>query len=125
MFARFSQFWIKNPIITIIFIILTIVGGALSWLIIPKQFNPDISAPTYSIVMTAPGYSAKQIYDYIVKPAENILADMEDLDHVYSTTKRDYGALTVSFKAGTDSEKAVTRLTNKLLTQINTKPDWV
>ena len=125
MFAKFSRFWIENPIITWIFILIALLGGTISWLIIPKQFNPDISAPTYSIVMTAPGYSAKQIYDYVTKPTENILSDMEDLDHVYSTTKRDYGALTVSFKAGTDTEKAVTRLTNKIMTQINTKPSWV
>ena len=101
------------------------MGGTISWLIIPKQFNPDISAPTYSILMTAPGYSSKQIYDYVTKPTENILSDMEGLDTIYSTTARDYSVLTVAFKAGTDTETAVTRLTNKIMTKIYTKPTWV
>ena len=125
MFAHFSKFWIKNPIITQIFILLAILGGALSYFLVPKQYNPDISAPTYNIIMKAPGYEAKQIYDYVVKPTENKLADLEDLDKISSVSNRDYGVITISFKAGTETEKAITRLTNRLLTQIDTKPEWV
>ena len=125
MFAKFSRFWIENPIITQIFILLAILGGALSYMLVPKQYNPDISAPTYNILMQAPGYEAKQIHDYIVKPTENKLADLEELDKISSVSHRDYGAITISFKAGTDTQKAVSLLTNRLLTQIDTKPAWV
>lgn len=125
MFAKFSEFWIRNPILTAIFILLSVLGGAVSWLAIPKQYNPDISAPTYHVALAAPGYGAREISEYVVKPTEAKLREMEGVEHVYSVSARDYGAITVSFYAGTDVEKAVTRLTNKLMTQIDTKPSWV
>lgn len=123
MFWKFSEFWIKNSKITIIFMIVSMIAWVISWLIIPKQYNPEITAPAYNIVIPAPGFSVKDINEYIIKPVENKLNEIDWLEHIYSISKKDYWALTVSFYVWTDREKATTRLYNKISEIIASKPD--
>lgn len=60
MVARFTEFFLKNEKITFILILIIAVFGFLSYLLLPKQYNPSIVAPAFLIEIPASGYSARE-----------------------------------------------------------------
>ncbi len=122
MISKFAKFWIENTKITIVFMILAIIVGVFSWIVIPKQYNPDIVVPAYNIIVPAPWFSAQEVRNLIVKPLEDKMWEVQDVEHVYWVSAKDYGAVMVSFYVWTDKEKATTRLYNKIFSNINLKP---
>ncbi len=114
MFSKFANFWIKNWKITFIFILVCIIGWVAAWFLLPKQYNPDITAPAFSIYIPAYGYSSDEVKEYVIKPMENKLYEIEDMEHIYSIADKNYWFISVSYKVWTDKEKATTRLYNKL-----------
>lgn len=60
MVARFTEFFLQNEKITFIFILIISVFGFLSYILLPKQYNPSIVAPAFLIEIPAYGYSAKE-----------------------------------------------------------------
>ena len=125
MLEKFIKFWVKNWKITLMFIIIVFLWGILSWIMIPKQYNPDIVVPAFEIIVPAPGYSSQEVQQLVVKPFENKLNEIEGVEHIYSVANRDYAAIMVMYYVGTDKEKATTRLYNKINSSIDIKPLWV
>jgi len=125
MIKKFAQFWIDNPKVTIVLMLVTVLWWILSYIIIPKQYNPDIPVPAFSIIVPAPGYSAKQVEHLVVEPLEDKIAEIKDVDHIYWMAMKDYGMVMVSFEVWTDKEKATTRLYNKIFENLPNKPIWV
>ena len=122
MIRKFTEFWIKNGKITVIFMIIFMIWWIFSWLVIPKQYNPDIIVPAFNIIVPAPWYNAKEVENLIVKPLENKLMEIEWVEHVYWVAHADRGAVMVSFYVWTDKEKATTRLYNKIFANIDLSP---
>lgn len=60
MIARFTGFFIKNEKITLILILIISVFGILSYLLLPKQYNPSIVAPAFVIEVPTYGYSSSE-----------------------------------------------------------------
>jgi len=54
MIKKFAQFWLENTKVTIVLLIVTIITGIASYIFIPKQYNPDIPLPGYTIMVPAP-----------------------------------------------------------------------
>jgi len=77
MFKKFAAFWIENAKLTWLFIGSVFAIGIFSWLIIPKQYNPDIVVPAFQITVPAMGFSSEQTHQLVTKPLENILAGLE------------------------------------------------
>ena len=125
MIKKFAKFWIDNPKVTIVLMLVTVLGWILSYILIPKQYNPDIPVPAFSIMVPAPWYSAKEVEHLVVEPLEDKIAEIKDVDHIYWMAMKDYWLVMVSFKVWTDKEKATTRLYNKIFENLPNKPIWV
>jgi multidrug efflux pump subunit AcrB len=54
MIKKFAQFWIENSKVTIVLLIITVLAGIGSYIMIPKQYNPDIPVPAFNIIVPAP-----------------------------------------------------------------------
>jgi len=54
MIKKFTQFWLENTKVTIVLLIVTVIAGTGAYIFIPKQYNPDIPVPAYSIIVPAP-----------------------------------------------------------------------
>ncbi len=122
MISKFTRFWIENSKITVVFMILTLIIWVFSWIVIPKQYNPDIVVPAYNIIVPAPWFSSEEVRNLIVKPLEDKMWEVQWVEHVYGIANKDYWAVMVSFYVWTDKEKATTRLYNKIFSNINLKP---
>ena len=125
MIKKFAQFWIENAKITVVMILVTVFAGIGSYIIIPKQYNPDIPVPAFNVIVPAPGFSTKEVENLVVQPLEDKIDEIKDIDHIYGVSMQNYGVVTVQFKVWTDKEKATTRLYNKIFENMGQKPIWV
>jgi len=125
MIKKFAQFWIDNAKVTIVLILVTVFAGVGAYIMIPKQYNPDIPVPAFNIIVPAPGYSTKEVEHLVVEPLEDKIAEIQDMDHIYGVSNKDFWVVTAQFKVGTDKEKATTRLYNKIFENLGKKPLWV
>ena len=125
MIKKFAQFWIDNAKVTIVLILITVIAGIGSYILIPKQYNPDIPVPAFNIIVPAPWFSAKEIEHLVVEPLEDRINEIKDIDHIYWISNPNFGVVMVQFKVWTDKEKATTRLYNKIFENLGQKPIWV
>jgi len=125
MFANIAKFFIENSKLTLVLVIITLLSWIWSYFLIPKQYNPTIVVPAFSIVVPANWLTSDEVSKYIVSPLENKIMELEWIDEVYWTAGDNYGAAMVKFKVGQDAEKAKIRLQQKLQENMWLKPLWV
>ena len=125
MIKKFAQFWIENAKVTIVMLLITVFWGIGAYLVIPKQYNPDIPVPAFNIIVPAPGFSTKEVENLVVEPLEDKVNELRWIDHVYGVANKDFWVVTVQFKVGFDKEDATTLLYNKIFENLGKKPIWV
>lgn len=125
MFSSLASFFIKNWKLTFVLIILMMITWISSYLVLPKQYNPQITLPAFEISLKAGNLSNKEISKFIVSPMENKIMELDWIDKVYWTAWDWYAWLMVQFNVWVDIEKAKVRLIQKLDENIWLKPLWV
>ncbi len=122
MFAKIAKFFIENSKLTIVLVMVTLLSWIWSYFLIPKQYNPTIVVPAFSIFVPANWLSSKEVSRYIISPLENKIMELEWIDEVYWTAWDNYWAAMVKFKVWQDAEKAKIRLQQKLQENMDLKP---
>ena len=125
MFSKFAEFFIKNAKLTSVIVIIVFLSGIISYIKLPKQYNPEIVAPAFNIFLKAPSLSSEDIQKYIISPLENKLMELEGMDEIYSTAGEWYASVLAKFDVGIDKEKAKIRINQKIGENIDLKPFWV
>ena len=111
----FTKMFVMNSKLTLLLIIFFFIWGIFSFIITPKQYNPDIVAPAFNIITDFPGATVKEVDELLTKPMEDALMDIDGVDEVF--TQSISGArsiLTVKFFVGEDMEKSKIKLIQKL-----------
>ena len=104
--------------------LLAIVGllfGLFAVMITPREEDPQINVTFANVFVPFPGASAEQVESLVSTPAEQVLSEIEGLEHVYSTSLPGMAVLTVQYKVGEDRTAALVRLYNK----ISSNQDWL
>jgi len=114
----------KSFLITEITPLLAIVGfllGIFAVIITPREEEPQINVTFANVFIPFPGASAKEVEQIISSPAEQIISELEGLEHVYSVSTPGMSILTVQFEVGQDRTQAIVRLYNA----IYSNQDWL
>ena len=92
-----------------VFVLLTLIlaVGALAFLTIPKESQPDIDIPIMLISVGHSGISPEDSERLIVRPLEKRLRTVEGLTKVTSIAGEGFAHLTLEFDAGFDAEQAL------------------
>lgn len=104
--------------------LLAIVGlllGLFAVLVTPREEDPQINVTFANVFIPFPGASAEQVESLVSTPAEQVLSEIEGLEHIYSTSLPGMSVLTVQYKVGEDRTAALVRLYNK----IASNQDWL
>lgn len=104
--------------------LLALVGlllGLFAVMVTPREEDPQINVTFANVLVAFPGASAEQVENLVSTPAEQVLSEIEGLEHVYSTSLPGMAVLTVQFKVGQDRTAALVRLYNK----IASNQDWL
>jgi multidrug efflux pump subunit AcrB len=115
--ARFFQGSQLTPLLALVAFLL----GALAVAVTPREEEPQINVTMANVLIPFPGASARDVETLIATPAEQVLAQMTGVDHVYSVSRPGLAVLTVQFEVGVPHTEALVRLYNT----VNSNRDWV
>ncbi|MDC2889888.1 efflux RND transporter permease subunit [Psychrosphaera algicola] len=113
--AKLAQ---NNPITPIVALLIVILG-VVAILITPKEEDPQIDVTMVDVYLSAPGYSAREVETLISTKAENAMAQIAGVDHVYSTSMADNAVITVQFKVGIKRQEALVKSWNQVMTELH------
>ena len=99
---KITNFAVKNYQFTLIIFLLFAVVGVLTLFTMPRSEDPTIHPPEYLITVIYPGTSPKDMEEQVVKPIENKIYGLENIDKMLTTVEDGVAAIQVKFKYGVD-----------------------
>ena len=118
------QFAIRYPVTTTVAVILVSLFGLVSLMKLPIQLTPDVSKPEITIATRWQGASPKEVEREIVDKQEEQLKGVEGLEKMFGESSYDSAEIILRFPAGTNTETALLRVSNRL-NQVKEYPDEV
>ncbi len=97
-----TRFAIKNPVITAMFFIGLAVYGTMSYFALGRNLFPNIQFPYVFVSAGYPGASPSEMEKLVIKPIEDQLNGMENLDRMTATAQEGSATIVARFKMGTD-----------------------
>jgi hydrophobe/amphiphile efflux-1 (HAE1) family protein len=106
---------INRPILAMVLSIVLLIVGALAYTSLPVAEYPQVAPPTVVVTTQYPGASAQTVSDTVATPIEQEINGVEDMLYIYSqATSNGQLNITVTFKLGTDLDKAQVLVQNRV-----------
>jgi hydrophobe/amphiphile efflux-1 (HAE1) family protein len=106
---------INQPILAMVLSIVLLIVGAIAYTTLPVAEYPQVVPPTVVVTAQYPGASAQTISDTVAAPIEQQINGVEDMLYLYSqATSNGLLTITVTFKLGTDLDKAQVLVQNRV-----------
>ncbi len=110
-----GQLSINRPILAMVLSIVLLIVGAIAYTTLPVAEYPQVVPPTVVVTTTYPGASAQTVSDTVAAPIEQQINGVEDMLYLYSqATSNGQLNITVTFKLGTDLDKAQVLVQNRV-----------
>src|SRR4029077_5446660 len=123
---NFSNFFIRRPIFAGVVSGIILLLGLLALGRLPISEYPEVVPPTIVGRATYPGANPKTIAETVASPLEQSINGVEDSLYMFSQATPDgVLALTVTFKLGTDIDKAQVQVQNRVAQVLPKLPEEV
>src|SRR5487761_879622 len=121
-----GQLSINRPILAMVLSIVLLIVGAIAYTTLPVAEYPQVVPPTVVVTTQYPGASAQTVSDTVAAPIEQQINGVEDMLYLYSqATSNGQLTITVTFKLGTDLDKAQVLVQNRVAIATPQLPDAV
>ena len=101
-----TRFSIQRPIIVSMFFIALAVFGAVSYVQLGKNSQPNVNFPVVVVVASYPGASPSEMERLVVKPIEDQIDGIEHLDTLNATAQEGSAVVVAQFQLGTNLDFA-------------------
>ncbi len=115
--AKYFQTAQITPLIALVAMLL----GLFAVFVTPREEEPQINVTMANVLIPFPGASAKNVEQMVSVPAEQVLSQIADTEHVTSVSRPGMSIITVQFKVGVPRTEALVRLYNT----IQSNQDWL
>jgi len=115
--ARFFQSAQITPLLALLAILLGLFAVALT----PKEEEPQINVTMANVLIPFPGAAVREVEQMVAGPAEQVLAQIADIEHVMSISRPGLAIITVQFKVGVPRTEGLVRLYDT----IHANSDWL
>ena len=118
--GRIAQYF-QSAQITPLIALIALLLGLFAVLVTPREEEPQINVTMANVLIPFPGASAKNVEQMVAVPAEQVLSQIADVEHVTSVSNPGMAVITVQFEVGVARTEALVRLYNT----IQSNQDWL
>ena len=118
--GRIAAFFQRNQLTPLIALIAFLLG-LFAVLVTPREEEPQINVTMANVFVPFPGASARDVENLVARPAEQVLARIAGIEHVYSVSRPGMAVVTVQYEVGEDPIQALVRLYDT----VNSNRDWL
>ena len=122
--AKIVEVFITSKL-SILFLIASLLAGALALLVTPREEEPQIVVPFADVFVSVPGASAEEVEKLVATPLEAKLWEIDGVEYVYSMSRPGEAVVTVRFFVGEDRERSLVKVWNKVMSNQDMVPPGV
>jgi multidrug efflux pump subunit AcrB len=122
--GRIARAFIDSKLTPLV-IITSILLGAAAILMLPREEEPQIKVPMIDVLVSMPGFSAKEVEERATRPMEKLLWEIPGVEYIYSTSRPGESLVILRFKVGEDVERSLVKLNQKLQSNFDRIPPGV
>ena len=123
---QFAHTFVDRPIFASVLSIVIVLIGAISFVSLPVAQYPEVAPPTIVVRAQYPGADAATIAATVATPLEQEINGVEDMIYMSSYSTADGSmSLTITFKLGTDLDKAQVLVQNRVAVATPRLPEEV
>ena len=121
-----SKFFIDRPIFAGVMSVLILLAGIIAMFKLPISEYPEVVPPSVVVHAQYPGANPKVIAETVASPLEEQINGVEDMLYMQSQANSDGNLnITVTFKLGTDPDKAQELVQNRVAQALPRLPEDV
>ncbi|HQT82192.1 MAG: multidrug transporter AcrB [Ferrovum sp. 37-45-19] len=113
--------YFQSAQITPLLALVALLLGIFALVVTPREEEPQINVTMANVLIPFPGASAKDVEQMVSIPAEQVLSQIQGIDHVYSISRPGMSVITVQYKVGIPRIEALVRLYDV----VNANADWL
>jgi multidrug efflux pump subunit AcrB len=118
--GRIAGFFQRAQITPLLALLALLLGG-FAVLVTPREEEPQINVTMVNVLIPFPGAAVKDVEQMVATPAEQVLSQIADVEHVMSVSRPGLAIVTVQFKVGVPRTEALVRLYDT----VNANADWL
>ncbi len=123
---NFARVFVDRPILAAVLSIVITLLGALSYFSLPVAQYPEVIPPTVVVSASYPGADATTLAETVSTPLEQEINGVEDMLYLSSSSTSDGRVqITVTFRLGTDLNKAQVLVQNRVNATVSRLPEEV
>jgi len=110
----FTEFFIKRPVLATIFNLMILIVGLLSYEKLTLREYPNVSNPVMSVQVNYPNASPDVVEKEITDTLEEVLASLEGIETVSSTSTYGQSSVVLHFKPDVNMSEAQSNIRDRL-----------
>ncbi len=118
--GRIARFFVASRLTPLLALLLMLLG-AFAVVMTPREEEPQIDVTMANVRVPFPGASAADVEQLVAIPAEQVLSQIQGLEHVWSVSRPGEAIITVQYKVGVHRNDAIVRLHDTILSH----RDWL
>lgn len=105
---------LNNPVAALVAVLLGILFGLISVERLPVQLTPEVTQPEITIRTNWRAADPQEVEAEIVEPQEDVLRGLPGMTEMLASARRGQGQISIKFDVGTDMERALIEVLNRL-----------
>ncbi len=122
--GRLTRAFIASPL-TPLFLLAALAVGMIALISLPREEEPQISVPLVDIHVQAAGLQAEDAVKLVTEPLETIVKGIDEVEHVYSSTRDNQVMVTARFNVGLSADTAILRVRDEILSNLDRIPTGI
>jgi multidrug efflux pump subunit AcrB len=112
----------QNNGLTPLLALTALLLGLFAVMVTPREEEPQIDVTFANVFVAFPGAGSIEVENKVSIPMEQVLAEIEGIEHVYSVSRPGLAVLTIQFKVGEPRTVALVRLYNAIFSNQDWRP---